>query len=333
MPNWEWITYFALGLLLWLAGKFYYKKALQYKILDNPSERSSHQIPTVRGGGIIIFIAVVIWLVYETVFSGNKDMILFSLAFILLSTTGFIDDRHTLSPKIRFPFQLIAVLLILYAAGLFRADFHWSIKILAVVVSLGFVNAYNFMDGINGITGFYSIVLVLVYWYLNNTIHLFPETLFPVLLVSLTAFGYFNFRKKALMFAGDIGSMALAAVFLFITARYMIHLKSPVLLLTVLVYGVDSAMTIIIRMLKKQNIFQAHRWHIYQKLTDDFRLSHLSVSSIYAFVQLAIGIIVIKARWWTYGISRQMFILGMFLGIFVIIYLLVQKNKLRADSR
>ncbi len=325
----EFAVYSTIAFMLFLTGKLYLNYARKKNIVDTPNERSSHREPTIRGGGIIIFLAVLGWGLWEMVWNGTDiHFVSFITGFMLLGALGFFDDKFGISPQRRFPFQLVSVLLILYASGLWEADFHPIVKITAVIVSLGFVNAYNFMDGINGITGFYSLVLTLSFWYLNELFHLLPDQLFPLLLVSVSVFGYFNFRPKALMFAGDVGSMALAAVLLYISARFMIELKTPVLLLMLAVYGTDSAMTIIFRLLKKQNVFQAHRWHWYQKLVDRFQWPHLRVAMLYAGLQGLINGYILYFRLWEKETYIQFLWTGAVLLIFVTLYLILQKEKL-----
>ncbi len=306
-------------------GKLYLEIARRKKILDIPSARSSHAVPTVRGGGIIffvtgLFIMFVLW-------TKAYPLLYLFAGFFILGLMGWIDDKKELSPFIRFPFQLIAVLLILYQAGFF----HWSVsfywKLLGVIVSLGFVNAFNFMDGINGITGFYTFVLILTYYVINRHVKLIEQEFFFLLMIAVLAFGYFNFRNNAQMFSGDIGTMSLAALLLWLILTFMVRLNAPVLLVTVIVYGTDSAMTIIRRLLHKQNIFKAHRWHIYQHLVDKRKWSHLSTALVYALLQLSINVLIINFKAWEWSINKQIFFLALLLTIFVSIYLTIQRKQ------
>ncbi len=311
------LFYIVAGLLLWYIGKLYYAWA-QGKILDIPGERSSHSVPTVRGGGIIFFVAFLLlglWFCFAGYVACS-----FLAGFLMLGITGFIDDRKTLSPWQRFPVQIIALLLILQASGLWGASCPLWFKLLYFVVSLGFINAFNFMDGINGITGFYTMAINLPLWYLNKYIRAVPDDWFALLTVSVLAFGYFNFRKKALMFAGDVGTMSLGSVLLYLLSVTAVKTGSPLILLFVLIYGVDSAMTIIRRLICKQNIFEAHRWHIYQKLVDDFKFSHLQVAALYAILQLSLSFIALSLFFRVKNLSEQWISVSAFLITFVLIY-------------
>ena len=324
--HFEIILYSLLILLaFWAVGRWYYGYALRKRILDIPSQRSSHRVPTVRGGGILFFLGVLtgylafVFPAFPWFFGG----------FLLLSFTGWLDDRKNLSARVRFPIQLAAVLMILQDAGLFAADFHWGIKLLAVIVALGFVNAFNFMDGINGITGLYSLVLLGALAVLNQRVNIWDERWLGIIALSVLAFGYFNFRRHALMFAGDTGTMALAAFFLFALAKYMVELRSPVLLLFVLLYGTDSAMTIIRRLWYGENIFRAHRWHVYQKLVDRYKWKHMSVAAMYALVQVLIDCVVMIFFITERSVFIQFQIIFMSIFIFVILYLLFQRHEFK----
>jgi len=318
------MIYIIFFLILSLLSLIYYKYAQKAKILDNPNQRSSHTTPTIRGGGIVFFAAVLLFFMYEFSSSQTIPTPYFLSGFLLLSILGFIDDKKELSAAIRFPFQLIAVALILYEAGLFTSNLSIWLQIVGFIIAVGFVNAFNFMDGINGITGFYTLAIILPLLYLNHTYPVFDNNFFYVILMAIFIFGIYNFRKKALMFAGDIGSMALAAVILFWLAKMMIRLQSPILLALVVVYGVDSALTILNRLRHKENIFKAHRWHLYQKFVDIWDWPHLKTAFMYMFIQLAISFVIIK--YVKSDILNQMLILfGIYISV-SIIYILFYKH-------
>ena len=325
--NWAINLFYGFAFLCAVAF-LYFHYAKSQKILDIPSRRSSHTTPVIRGGGILFAAGILLAVLRRPSFFFRLPALAFVAGFLILAATGFKDDRNPLSPRVRFPFQIAGIALILYAAGLWQADFPWYVKLIAGIVSLGFVNAFNFMDGINGITGMYAFIILFTYWFLNTQYHLLPDELFLFSILSILIFGGFNFRQKALMFAGDVGSMSLAALILYIVARFMIYLKSPVLLLTVLIYGVDSAMTIIFRLIKREDIFKAHRWHVYQKFVDRYGWSHLQTASLYALLQFFINGWVIKHKLYIYDFGFQVKLLILLLFVTGFIYLFIQKNKL-----
>ena len=244
---------------------------------------------------------------------------------------GFIDDKKTLSAQVRFPFQVLAVALILYETGLFTTGLPVWIQIMGFIVAVGFINAFNFMDGINGITGFYTIAIVLPLLYINQQYKVFEDDFFYVIVIASLVFGSFNFRKQALMFAGDIGSMALAAVLLFWLTKMMIELQSPILLTLVVVYGIDSALTILNRLLHRENIFEAHRWHLYQKFGDLWHWQHLKTATAYMIVQLLISAFIIK--YVAVDIYKQLIIVIAVYVLVSVIYILFYKYFDRFQKR
>ncbi len=315
--------YIAIFIILVAFGYLYRNLAWKQKIIDWPNQRSSHTQPVVRGGGILIFLPFTVWLLYLA--RDESPYRSLAAGFLLLSLLGFLDDKINLSPKIRFPVQLLGTALILQAAGLWKTDWPWYLKTLIFIVATGFINAYNFMDGINGITGLYTLVLTVSLWYLNRQTHLMDGTWFELLAVSVLAFGFFNFRKKALMFAGDIGTMSIASVLLYLMIYFSLQLNSPALLIIVTVYGIDSAMTIIRRIFKKENISQAHREHLYQKMVDKLEFSHLSVSILYVLIQTGLNFFFFQNKLWLLPIKTQFLSISIILVTFVVLYLIAQK--------
>ena len=273
------VVLFAIELL-------YFKIADKFNIIDKPNERSSHSTITLRGGGIIFYFGALIFFIYS-----DFQYSYFFLGLTAITVISFLDDVFTLSNKIRLLVHLSSVLLLFYEIDLFIFSF-WIIPI-AIVVAIGTINAYNFMDGINGITVSYSTAVLLLLAYVN-TQYLFidPEFIYYVLL-SCVVFGFFNFRQKAKCFAGDVGSVAIAFIVLFLIAKVMLTTGSLLYLLFLAVYGIDAVWTILRRLSKKENIFKAHRSHLYQYLANENKTNKLLVSASYGLLQLIVGGIVI----------------------------------------
>lgn len=275
------MSYLLITVLLIICAVVYIKLAQKFNIVDNPNFRSSHAIPTIRGGGMLFYVAVVLFFIlsdfkYPYFFVGMSSIALIS----------FIDDIKTLSAKVRLPFQFFAIALVMYQTGLFDSSILLIIPLL--IVGVGFINLYNFMDGINGITGLYSLVVLSGFFALNYKENIVSENLIEFVMVSIIVFGYYNFRKKARIFAGDIGSISLAMVIFFLGLSFITALNAPIIILMVVVYGIDAVLTILYRIYLKENIAQAHRHHIYQKLVDVYQWSHLKVALVYAIVQLVV---------------------------------------------
>lgn len=281
------MLYFVLLLIFLVGMLMYFKIADHYNIIDKPNDRSSHSEVTIRGGGVIfLFAALVVVIIHP-------EFWMVILGLFVIGIISFIDDRITLSGRIRILFHLAAVTLLFISLDVFQI-FDWWISILLYVLVIGIINAYNFMDGINGITGAYSLIILSGLQYVNYEVFNFinPDLIWLPMLACLV-FLFFNFRKKAKCFAGDVGSVTIAfwIIFLLMTLIFGTGNYSYVLFLAV--YGVDTVLTIIHRLKLKQNIFDAHRLHFYQILANEYKLSQLLVSSVYALVQLGIIVAVI----------------------------------------
>src|SRR6185503_5859154 len=244
----------------------YLKIADKYNIIDHPNERSSHSNITIRGGGIIFVVAAVGALcLHFTYFFPAL------LGIILVGIISFLDDLYTLSNTIRILFHVISVSLVFIFLGIFSSFFIWEILLL-YILSIGVINAYNFMDGINGMTGCYSLVVLSGLQYVNvYKIHFINTDLIWLPIIACLVFLFFNFRKKAKCFAGDVGSITIALWITTITLDLIFQTKNWSYILFLSVYGVESILTICHRLLLKQNIFEAHRLHVYQLLVNERR--------------------------------------------------------------
>ena len=283
------LNYIILIIILISTSYLYLKLAIKYKIIDKPNERSSHKKITVRGGGIIFTVAIILFYLLN-----DFQYSYFVLGVLIISIISFLDDILTLSSKIRFPFQFLSVFLILY-----QIDFPFHplyIYTIAFVFGIGMINMFNFMDGINGITGLYSLATLSGLYLINYHENIINSDLIIYTVISLIIFGFYNFRKKALFFAGDIGSITIGMLIFFIVLYFTYLLEAPLILLTIIVYGGDAGYTLIYRKLfTKESIFEPHRHHIYQKLVHVKKISHLKVSIGYAFLQLLINIVIFKS--------------------------------------
>ena len=142
------------------------------------------------------------------------------------------------------------------------------------------------MDGINGITGGYSLVILSALAYINAEIVPFVEqSLILIMMCSVLVFNFFNFRKYAKCFAGDVGSVSIAFVILFLIGRLIIKTENISWIILFAVYGVDSVLTIIHRLMLRENISLPHRKHLYQIMANELKIPHTIVSFIYMMIQ------------------------------------------------
>lgn len=282
------MIYVILFLVLFIIELVYFKIADRFNIIDKPNLRSSHTEITLRGGGVIFWFVALLYF-----FQNLKYNYFFFIGITLVSLVSFWDDIQSLSNKIRIAVHFIAISLIFYDLDVFS-----SINILWIIITyvfaIGIINAYNFMDGINGITGLYTLIVMGSLWYVNKKIQLFIDA--DLIIYAITAslvFLFFNYRKKAKCFAGDVGSIAIAFWIIYLILKLILATNSIIWLLFLAVYGVDAICTILHRLYLKQNIFEAHRLHFYQILSNEYKIQHRVVALIYAVVQGLVSIVTI----------------------------------------
>ncbi|WP_084085196.1 MraY family glycosyltransferase [Chryseobacterium sp. YR221] len=310
------MEYIIIITVLFIVMLLYFKIADKYNIIDKPNHRSAHTQITLRGGGIIFPVAFIIFGLF------NPSLVIeeywsFGLGLLAICTISFIDDIRTLSNKIRLSVHLISVILLLYFTGAFALMPFWVWPILFVVI-IGTLNAYNFMDGINGMTGIYSLVTLGSLAYINREVIQFTDhdfIYYPIL--ACFVFLFFNFRKKAKCFAGDVGSMGIGFWVIGLITLLIMRTGEYKYILLLAIYGMEVVLTIIERILLKENIFEAHRRHLYQLFANEEKVSHLLISSVYAIVQLFINIFLIHSHFPIWAIVLIVFIPagGVYLGL------------------
>ncbi|WP_277112763.1 UDP-GlcNAc--UDP-phosphate GlcNAc-1-phosphate transferase, partial [Bacteroides stercorirosoris] len=227
------------------------------------------------------------------------------------------DDIRSTSQGLRLVFHFTAMAFMFYQWGLFSLSWWWII--IALIVCTGIINAYNFMDGINGITGGYSLVILGALAYINSEITAFAEpALINIVLCSVLVFCFFNFRKKAKCFAGDVGSVSIAFILLFLIGKLILTTGDFSWIILLVVYGVDSVLTIIHRLMLHENIGLPHRKHMYQLMANELRVPHVVVSFIYMVVQALIMLgyfyFIGYGYWYLFGI---IFCLSLFYTLFM----------------
>lgn len=281
------MKYLLLFVGLVVLANIYIKFALRYNIVDRPNHRSSHLMETVRGGGMIFPISTLGWFIY----SGFRFPMLFT-GLIFISIVSFWDDILSVSNKLKLIVHFVAILLLF-------TELQWSIMpwwywIPALISAAWTINVYNFMDGINGITGGYSLSVLIGFWIVNNyQVAFITNDLIYFMMIPIIIFSYFNFRTKAKCFAGDVGSISIAYLIVFLLAKLILQSGNWLYILFLSIYGVDTLFTIVHRLIKGEDIFVAHRKHLYQLLVNEFKISHLKIAALYAIIQLIICLIIV----------------------------------------
>lgn len=273
-------------LVLFAVELIYFRLAGRFGIVDVPNDRSSHGEVTLRGGGVVFYVAAIAYFLVNG-FHFPWTM----LGLTLVALVSFADDIKSLPDSVRLAMQALGVLLALYELG-GANTFGWWWLIPALFIGVGVLNAFNFMDGINGLTGGYSLVVFSALLYVNNYVDKFIDNrLIGVMLCAAMVFCFFNFRTKATCFAGDVGAVSVAFVLVFLLAKLMIKSQSIGWIAFLAVYGVDVVLTIGHRIMLRENLGQAHRKHMYQIMANELKIEHTDVALIYMAVQTLVCMI------------------------------------------
>lgn len=290
------MIYVVIAAILMAAELLYFKIADRFNIIDRPNMRSSHTSITLRGGGVVFLFGA--W-GYAAFFGVTYPWFLTGLT--LVGIVSFVDDVHSLPDSVRLVVQFAAMFLMFYQFGILNWN-DWWIVCIALIVCVGITNAYNFMDGINGITGAYSLAVMLPLLYLNESVGFIAMPFLVVITLSILVFLFFNFRQKAKCFAGDVGSIGMAFIVVFALGLLMLQTRDFSYIVFLAVYGVDAVLTIVHRIMLHENLGEAHRKHAYQLMANELKLSHLKVSAGYMLMQLAVsaGLIFIPINHYLY---------------------------------
>ena len=313
--------YLIIFVLLFIIELLYFRIADKYDIIDKPNQRSSHTKITLRGGGLIFYLGGLTYF-----FTSHFFYPLFIAGLTLISIISFIDDIKPVSQWPRLCCHFFSIGLLFFQWHIFSLSWWWIV--IAIIICTGIINAYNFMDGINGITGGYSLTLISVLAYVNHFLISFvDQRLIIITLLSLLVFNFFNFRNKAKCFAGDVGSVSIAFIILFLLGKLIIQTQDFTWIILLVVYGVDSVLTIIHRILLYENIGEPHRKHAYQLLANELKIPHIYVSLLYMAIQLLIAIIYISLPQYHWAVLiGSVFVLSVAYLFFIKKYFVLHKQ-------
>ena len=298
-------TYIIIFVLLLVAELVYFRIADKCNIIDKPNQRSSHSTIVLRGGGIIFLIGAWVW----SLFFGF-DYPWFLAGLTLVAGVSFVDDIHSLPDSVRLVAQFAAAAMAFYQLDILHLEMWW-IVLVALIVYVGATNVINFMDGINGITAGYALAVLVPLGLLNTNYHelamnlatnyssivtsdgvFVDQSLIVAAIIAAIVFCIFNFRPKgkAKCFAGDVGSIGIAFIMLFLLGNVIIKTEDITWLIFLLVYGVDGCLTIIHRIMLHENLGEAHRKHAYQIMANELKIGHVKVTLLYMAMQLAVSL-------------------------------------------
>jgi Fuc2NAc and GlcNAc transferase len=244
--------------------------ALKKAILDIPNARSSHTLPTPRGGGLAIaavWFAGVLWLGCSNRI--DRQLFFALLCGLPLALTGWLDDLLNLPSRLRFLVQLVCSVAALWLlgglkiidGGFAEGTMLWLNTFLAVIAILWSVNLFNFLDGIDG---YLSTEVI----FISLALFLFTGNLILLILVAAIA-GFLMWNwPKAKIFMGDVGSTLLG----FTVAIFAIYFQNtrqvsiPVILILTAVFWMDATITLLRRLRNREKLHEAHRKHAYQRI-------------------------------------------------------------------
>lgn len=312
------MTYILIFLLLIVAELIYFRIAEKLNIVDRPNERSSHSAVVLRGGGVIFLIGAWVW---SLVFGFTYPWFLAGLT--LVAGVSFVDDVRSLPDSVRLVAQFAAAAMAFYQLGILHWSMWWIVA-LALVVYVGATNVINFMDGINGITAGYSLAVLVPLALVNVQKGFVEQSLIMTTVLASLTFCLFNFRPKgkAKCFAGDVGSIGIAFVMLFLLGNVVLQTHDVTWLIFLLVYGIDGCFTIAHRIMLHENLGEAHRKHAFQLMANELHIGHMKVTLLYATLQLAISLGFVylcpdNVRWhWAY-LSGAFVVLGVGYVVFM----------------
>jgi len=261
-----WLTAVALatGLLTCLTTRLLIPILAHREILDCPNERSSHQVPTPRGGGIaVIGSTLLAWVVFARTESMPSGVFGIVLGAVLLAAVSWFDDLRGLSPIVRLLAQAAAV-----AVGILVLPGPRDLFYLAAIglVWIWWINLFNFMDGIDGLAGTEAAAIgagLLLFAGVGAGADPALRTLAAAVTGAAIGFLVWNW-SPARIFLGDIGSVPLGYVLGFLLLDLAARGRWTIAVILPLYFLADATITLVRRLLRGERVWQAHREHFYQ---------------------------------------------------------------------
>jgi UDP-N-acetylmuramyl pentapeptide phosphotransferase/UDP-N-acetylglucosamine-1-phosphate transferase len=302
------IAFFLLTFLSFISVIYIRRLALQHQILDHPNERSSHSIPMPQGGGLAIVILVLITSIWAAnQIEWERSFIYIALGAIL-AMVGWRDDLFSLSPNYRFIVQGIVAILSILEMGYFKVVRipllgQFDLGAIGIVITffwiIGLINAYNFMDGIDGMAGGVAVVAGLGWMILSANVHN-PFVFWVALSISATSLGFLAHNwPPAKIFMGDVASTFLGYSFAVLPLLASSQSGDALAVGTLLMWIVimDTFVTFLRRLVKGENVFSGHRSHLFQQLIIG-GYKHGTVSALYIFLTFLAGLLSYE---WSHG--------------------------------
>lgn len=314
------IYYILVFFLLLVLELLYFRAARRFGIMDRPNWRSNHSIESIRGGGILFFFAVLLW----SVLSGFPYPWMLG-GLTLAAGISFADDIKPVKAKPRLIVHFIAMVMVFQELQILRPEL-WLVVLLSLIVYVGATNVYNFMDGVNGMTGMYTIAVLIPLMIKNRELSFAEPGLMAFTMISLVIFCWFNFRpnNKAVCFAGDVGAIGISVVVLFLIGLLAKATGDITWLTLLIVYGVDGCYTLVHRVMLHEHLLDPHRKNMFHIMANELSIGHQVVSASYAVVQLVISLVMIYVIPCTFA-AHVIYLFGV-LAVLTAVYLIFMKK-------
>jgi len=276
-----------LLLIVWWAVGFTSRRLMARGILDVPNERSSHVVPTPRGAGLALIPCLCVgWVACFPVLGLAIPTYVWVVmaGTALLASVSWRDDQNPVSPLIRFVAQWIAVLGVLILAPLTGLVFQGFLPpaldiALTAVLWVWFINVYNFMDGLDGITGVQTASVGIGVIFVAGLSHQGVLSQAHGLMLIAASIGFLRWNwHPAKIFMGDVGSIGLGFLIGWLLLTIAAQGQPVPALILVLYYAGDATVTVIRRAVRGEKIWQAHREHFYQRAVQQGQ-THAQVSA------------------------------------------------------
>ena len=297
----ELLVFLLLAFISFMGVYLIRRYAERRQIMDHPNERSSHSMPTPRGGGLAIVLIVMGAGGWSASEAGLDRSLVYLISGAVIAWLGWRDDVHSLSPRVRFTVQGLVAAVSIYGLGYFKfvtiplfgeLYLGWVGILITFLWIVGLTNAYNFMDGIDGIAGGVALAAALGWMMLASNMQ--NGFVFWVsLAVAAGSLGFlFHNWSPAKIFMGDVASTFLGYTFAVLPLLSADQGGDALMLGTLLMWTfiMDAGVTFIRRALKREQLFSAHRTHLYQRLVIG-GYKHATISVLYILLTLLAGIL------------------------------------------
>lgn len=318
-----------------LSLKLYFPFAEKKGMLAGVNHRSSHTKPVITGAGFIFYISYVFYIISFVFSTWDAPWPLF-IGISILAIVSFIDDLKDLWFFIRLVVQILAVILMLYQIYIefsmepfaMNASLLIILAIVGLIFSVGFVNLYNFMDGLNGMMVGITISALAIFALIDFFVVDFVDDLLLVYTAIPTLiFAFFNARRQAICFAGDVGAIVLGFVMVYMLVSLLMQTGNVVYIFIFASIYLEAGMTVMQRLLAGQNIFKPHRIHLFQLLCNEHKHHHVKISAFYALNQLVFGAIIVTINYYELNdLVQNLTVIGLF-TVETILYF-IYKRKL-----